>query len=155
VVELWTLAAEDLFAANDVGVIPWVPLTQYQGPPETLLEQCRQRIEEQARPDQQTNLLAVSQVLAGLRFSDPELLAILGGKRVMIESPVIKELLAEKRAETQQQAVGVVLEGRFGEVPQDITKRLRRIRSEKRLTDLIRYASRCPDLEAFRTELFS
>jgi hypothetical protein len=37
VVELWTLAAEELLAANDVGLIPWVPLTTFAGPPEELL----------------------------------------------------------------------------------------------------------------------
>jgi hypothetical protein len=37
-VELWTLPAQDLLAANDVGMIPWVPLTKFDGPPEPLLD---------------------------------------------------------------------------------------------------------------------
>jgi hypothetical protein len=44
VVELWKLLAEDLLAAGDVGLIPWVPLTYYAGPLEVLLQQCRVRI---------------------------------------------------------------------------------------------------------------
>jgi hypothetical protein len=55
VVELWTLAAEELLAAGDVGLVPWVPLTQYAGPPEVLLQQCRERIDLQARPEERTN----------------------------------------------------------------------------------------------------
>src|ERR1700682_6336843 len=39
VVELWTLGAEDLLAIGDVGLIPWVPLAQYAGPPEALVQQ--------------------------------------------------------------------------------------------------------------------
>ena len=34
VVNMWTIPAEELLAANDVGLIPFVPLTRYTGPPE-------------------------------------------------------------------------------------------------------------------------
>ncbi len=151
VVELWTLPAEDLLAAGDVGLIPWVPLAKYEGPAETLLEQCRESIEEQARPEERENLLAVSQVMARLRFQDQELLSILGGKRIMIESPLIKEILAER---TQEDMV-IVLQGRFGAVPGEITARLGKITSEKKLNDLLAYSGQCPDLEAFRKRLQS
>jgi hypothetical protein len=77
-VELWTLPAEDLLEAGDIGLIPWVPLTAFREPPEALLERCRRRIEEQAPLQDQANLLAVSQVLARLRFKNPDLLALLG-----------------------------------------------------------------------------
>jgi predicted transcriptional regulator len=50
VVEMWTLSAENLLALNDVGLIPWVPLAQTERPPEALLRQCRERIEQQAKP---------------------------------------------------------------------------------------------------------
>jgi hypothetical protein len=73
----------------------------------------------------------------------------------MIESPVIKELLAEKLAESKREDLILVLECRFGEIPQDVSKRLRKLRSEKRLADLFKFALRCPDLATFRTELFS
>jgi hypothetical protein len=110
VVELWTLAAEELLAAGDVGLVPWVPLTHFDGPPEPLLERCRERIEQQAHPDDQANLLAVTQVLAKLRFPQPELLNLLGGKQVMIESPLIKELLAEYG----QDSIVEILTARWG-----------------------------------------
>src|SRR5436190_22793920 len=48
VVELWTIPAEQLLAANDVGLIPWVPLTQIDGPPEAVLRQAREQIDSQA-----------------------------------------------------------------------------------------------------------
>lgn len=37
VVNLWEVSADDLLAAGDVGLIPWVPLTKFDGPPEPLL----------------------------------------------------------------------------------------------------------------------
>lgn len=46
VLEMRTLSAEDLLATNDVGIIPWVPLARSTLPPEELLHQCRDRIEQ-------------------------------------------------------------------------------------------------------------
>jgi hypothetical protein len=149
VVELWELAADDLLAAGDVGLVPWVPLTRFQGPPAPLLEECRRRIDKQARPEERDNLLAVSQVLVQLRYNDPELLKILGGKRVMIESPLIKEIVAENTQKARQEDILEVLQARFGEVPKDVAERLRSIRAQKKLKALVKHAAQCPDLEAF------
>ena len=41
VVEMWKLSAEQLLAANDIGLVPWVPLAHYDGPPEVVLQECR------------------------------------------------------------------------------------------------------------------
>lgn len=67
VVTLWSLRAEDLLATRDPGLIPWVPLTRFDGPPELVLQRCREIIDQQASPDEHVNLLAVTQVLARLR----------------------------------------------------------------------------------------
>lgn len=151
VIELWTLSAEDLLADPDPGVVPWVPLTQFEGPPEPLLERCRERIEQRARPEDQANLLAVAQVLAKLRFQDPTLLTLLGGKPVMIESPLIQEIVAERL----QEVILKFLRKRFRTVPSDVTKLLRAIVDEKRLTNLVLFAADCPTLEAFRERLLT
>src|SRR5262245_46929133 len=99
VVELWTLSAADLLAAGDVGLVPWAPLAQFDGPPEALIQECRERIDRQARPPERANLLAVTQVMARLRYNDPALLSLLGGSQAMIESPLIQELMAKTRQE--------------------------------------------------------
>jgi hypothetical protein len=151
VVELWTLEADELLAAGDVGVVPWVPLSRFDGPPEDLLERCRERIEAQAHPKDRADLLAVSQVLTRLRFPQPEMLALLGGSEAMIESPLIQELLAK----TRQEDIVDNLTVRFGKVPSDITTRLRAVLKEKELKALHRFAIQCPDLEAFRDRLLS
>ena len=84
-----------LLAVQDVGLIPWVPLTHFEGPPEPIFQECRARIDRDAPPEERENLLAVTQVLAGLRYNDPGLFQILGGREAMIESPVLQELKAE------------------------------------------------------------
>ena len=160
VVELWTLPAEELLAANDVGLIPWVPLTHYDGPLETLLYECRERIDRQAPADERTNLLAVTQIMAGLRTSDPQLLQILGGRRGMIiDSPVLRNLIDEVEAKAvakaKQAAIVRVLRGRFGTVPRDIAKALLRRKRESMLDELIDRAATCRDLDAFRAGLSS
>lgn len=151
VVELWTLPAEQLLAASNVGLVPWATLAQFSGPPEQLLERCRDRIEKQAPAADQDNLLAVSQVLARLRYPNPELFSILGGERVMIESPLLKEIVAK----ASQKAILRCLEARFGAVPPEVAKRLRKIQSEKRLDQLIDLAATCKDMKAFRDHLLS
>jgi predicted transposase YdaD len=149
VVELWEREADELLAAGDVGVVPWVPLTRFAGPPEDLLTRCRERIEQQAHRDDRANLLAVSQVMAGLRFPQEELLALLGGTQVMSESPVITKLLAK----TGQEVIVEVLTARFGKVPHEIVQRLRAVVKEKDIKALARFAGTCPDLATFRERL--
>lgn len=151
VVELWTLAAADLLTANDVGLIPWVPLTQFEEPPEVMLRQCRQRIDEQAAPAEHANLLAVTQVLTRLRYNEAGLLAILGGKKIMIESPLIQELVAERT----HKDILLVLTARFGLLPQEIVASLQAVQEEKKLEELVDWAARCADMEAFRSRLIS
>jgi hypothetical protein len=126
-----------------------VPLTQFETPPEIMLQQCRQRIDQMAMVEERANLLAVTQVLTRLRYNDPKLLTILGGIQVMIESPLIQEIIAR----TKQEDILQVLEGRFGTIPPDIAMRVKGILEEEKLRELVRFAARCTDLEAFRTRL--
>jgi hypothetical protein len=153
VVELWTLPAAALLAADDVGLIPWVPLTNFAGPPEPILQQCRERIDRQASPEGRANLLAVTQILTGLQFKDPRLLAILGGNQAMIESPVLQAFLAQGRREVKQQVILRILAARLGPVPEDLAASVKTINDEQKFDALVDAAAVCPDLEAFRQRL--
>jgi hypothetical protein len=150
-VELWALPAAELLAQGDVGVTPWVPLMEFTGPPESLLERCAEKIEREAHPKDRADLLAVSQVLTGLRFPDPALLRLLGGEEPMIESPLLRKM----RAETSQDHILALLKDRFDAVPRNVTKQLREVLDEKKLRKLILLAAKCPDLQAFSEALLS
>jgi hypothetical protein len=150
VVELWKVPADELLAEQDVGLIPWVPLTQFAGPPAPILQHCRDRIDQQAPPEERANLLAVIQVLTKLRYNDLRLLSILGGRQAMIESPLIRELLTERSCEVRCQDILNILEERFGPVGEDITALLRAIHDDAKLRELVRLAARCPELASFR-----
>jgi hypothetical protein len=95
--------------------------------------------------------LAVTQFLLGLRYNDPNLLTILGGKNVMIESPVLQGYLAER----SHKGILLLLEKRFGTVPPHLAAKLRAIVDEQRLLDLNVQAGTCPSLEAFQALLDS
>jgi hypothetical protein len=156
VVELWTIPAEDLLAACDVGLIPWVPLCHFDGPPEPIFRQCRTRIDQEAPPNEYENLLAVTQVLAGLRYNDPKLFQLLGGRDAMIESPVLQELIAdcERKAalETARKDILRILVTRFGAEARALEAELTDDDND-RLGDLIELAVTCADLESFQKQL--
>src|SRR5262249_48199349 len=151
VVELWELEAEPFLAGGNVGVLPWTVLMKYAGPPEELLQRCGERIEALAPASQRADLLAGAQAVARLRVEGPRLVAFLGGKRVMIESPLIREI----EAKVWQEAIVNVLQSRFGTLPTELVSRVRKVRSEKRLKELIQFAVTCPSLEAFRDKLLA
>ncbi len=145
-VEMWTIPAADLLASNDVGLIPWVPLAKIDGPSEPVFRECRARIDRHATRGDRENLLAVTQFLARLNYNDPRLFQVLAGRKAMIESPLLRELLAEN----SRDMILAVLSGRFGEAAEGLQSGLNRIKSEKRLMELARQAGVCPDLDTFR-----
>jgi hypothetical protein len=157
VVELWTVPAESLLQENDVGLVPWVTLAQFQRPPEEVFRACRERIDDLAPPGEHDNLLAVTQVLARLRFDDPILFSLLGGRKAMIESPLLRELedAAERRgwANAAVKYILAALRDRFGEVDESVKSALRSIEDENRLESLFHAALHCPHLHDFQAEL--
>ena len=154
VVELWTIPAAELLQAGDVGLIPWVPLTDFAEPPEAMLQRCRESIEQHAPPGEKANLLAVTQVFSFLRHNDLAMLTALGGKEVMLEIPFLDEIVMEKTrvtaCETARQDIVTILEARFGDVPRDLPEEIESVDDAKQLRGLVRLAASCPDLDAFR-----
>jgi hypothetical protein len=152
VVELWKLSAEDLLSAPDVGVVPWASLAKHDGPPEVLLQRCRDRLEREGG-EQKANLLAVAQVFAQLHFDKPEWLDILGGSKAMIKSPLIQRIVEEKERGTWAKAAIEVLQERFRAVTPAISAGLEQVKETERLTRLTRQASVCASLQAFEEAL--
>lgn len=68
------MPAEPLLASGDPGLRLWVPLARFGGPPEPMLQRCREVIEREEDPDERSTLLALAQV------------TIFGGRSAMIES---------------------------------------------------------------------
>jgi predicted transposase YdaD len=155
-VKLWTLPAEDLLAAGDVGLVPWVPLTRFEGRPEPIFRECRARIDRDAPPDEHENLLAVLQVLAGLRYNDPKLFHLFGGRKAMIESPVLQELkeewTKEGKSEGKREATIKVLQARFGAAALALEPGINAV-DDDRLDELLDSAATSRSLGAFRKKL--
>jgi hypothetical protein len=153
VVELWKVSAERLLEASDVGLVPWAMIADSPDPPEQLARRCRDAIEGQAAPQEKENFLAVTQVLARLRYNDPGIFAILGGREIMIESPLIQEIVDEAVAEANQNLILDVLKERFGETSSVVEEKLRGVTDRRQLSELAKKAGTCQDVEDFRRAL--
>ncbi|HZW34495.1 MAG TPA: hypothetical protein VFF52_27470 [Isosphaeraceae bacterium] len=161
-VKLWELPAEGLLAAGDVGLLPWVPLTQFDGPPEPIVSRCRARIDQETAPPERENLLTVTQFLLKLRYNETTLLErlrnLLGGRQAMILSPLYQEIVEEAKREgsmeARQQDILEILEDRFGPAANDLEVELKAVPFD-RLKELIRFAGKCNSLAEFRERLLS
>ncbi len=149
-VKLWEVPAQELLAAGDIGLIPWVPLARIDGPAEPVLRECRDRIGRDAPKDEQDNLMAVTQLLARLRYNKESLFQLFGGRRAMIESPVIQEIIADCKREQ----IVKFLEARFGVAALDLKSALNAV-DDERLDDFLKLAATCRSLAAFQKELTS
>ncbi len=74
-------------AADGTRFAPWVPLMKIDGPPEPVLQQCKDVIDTVEAPGQRANLLGVTRILAELRFDEKMLDRLLKVEGKMIESP--------------------------------------------------------------------
>src|ERR1700683_2580569 len=93
--------------------------------------------------DQRPNLLAP------LHFDKPEWLDILGGRKAMIESPLIQEIGAEFKREGQVEVMIHQLEGRFGPVGPDIAAGLARVKDKEKILRLSLHVATCASLQDF------
>jgi predicted transposase YdaD len=159
VIELWALPAEELLAAPDVGIVPWVILAQHEGTPEGLLRRCRERIDREGG-QQRANLLAVAQVFTRLRYDRPEHLEIFGGQKAMKESPLILELQEEARQEglvlASRNHLLDVLRFRFENQATEVSeleKRLLNVTRPEAMERLYKQAYTCETLLAFGESL--
>jgi hypothetical protein len=149
-IELWRIPAEELLATDEPGVMPWVPLSQFEGPPEPVIRRCGDIIRARAPEEECATLLTVTQVLTSLRYNDPKLLSLLGGHAVMIETPLLNELKAEGRAEGKADAILRLLRRSVGDVPEELERSVLEIRDQARLDLLLDAAVAARDLAVFK-----
>ena len=94
-------------------------------------------------------MLAVTQLLARLRYNDETLFQILGGRKAMIESPLLDELKYEWTRDT----LISVLVARFGSNARSLESELKAISDESRLQELVKHGATRRTLSSFRTQL--
>lgn len=156
-VRMWELDAEALFAMNDVGVIPWIPLTRTTAAPDELIRRCRAAIDAAAPPAHRESMLAVTHIMARLNYNDPNILNILGGGETVIESPAFDEIAEFMELRTTRRLIGRLivktLTLRFQECPPDIVSRLRDITEPAALEELQEKSVTAGSLDDFRAAL--
>jgi hypothetical protein len=82
---------------------------------------------------------------------------ILGGRKAMIESPVLQELIAERTRETARETMirDVIdfLVARFGPKAEALETEIKAVGDEARLKDLVKLAATSRTLSSFRKQL--
>jgi len=146
IIKLWELDAKTLLAAGDVGLIPWVSLTRFEEPPETVFRQCRDAIDNSAPTDLHDRMLVVTHVLASLRYDEDVLNLYFGGEEKMIEFPAIQNLVAKAR----HNDILRYLRSRFGALPEDVEGGVRAISDMRALDGLFDHMADCETLDEFR-----
>ncbi len=141
-IRMWELEAEDLFAMNDVGVVPWIPLTHTTATPTELITRCREAIDAKAPAAVRDNMLAVTHVMARINYNDPGILKILGGSKMTIESPAFDEVKEIFKKHYFQEGIreSIIdnLMFRFGDCPADFAVGLGRVTDSAALKTLVR-----------------
>src|SRR5262249_15757745 len=99
------------------------------------------------------SLLAVTKVLARLNFDKPEWLDILGGREVMIESPLIQELRDEFRRDSKVEDILHLLQERFGPAGPAIAAGLAQVKTDTQLLRLLLDAAHCASVQKFEERL--
>ena len=153
VVNRWELSATDFLPLTDPGLAPWVPLTRIDGPPEPVLQQCRDVIDAKTAGSRNLNLLAVAQVLGNLVYDKELLKRIFMREGKMIESPILQEWLAEAEVTTRRADLMEALAEQYGSVPADVSASVRLEADQARLKRLLRFAYSAPSLDDFRAAL--
>jgi hypothetical protein len=80
-------------------------------------------------------------------------LDILGGEKAMIESPVLKRIVAKSERATRVKDITRFLQARFNAMTPTITAGLEQVKGVKKLDGLIDKAATCLSLEAFEEAL--
>ncbi len=88
-----------------------------------------------------------------LVYNVPKLFQILGGRKAMIESPLLQELIAERTRDTMIEDLMTVLVARFGSKARAVETEIKAIGDEARLKDLIKQAVTARTLSSFRKQL--
>ena len=114
-----------------------------------MLRRCREVIDRHAPAAEHDRLITVTQVFTRVRYKDPNLLSILGGKAVMIESPLIREIVGERG----QKYILSALPTRFGAVPPEVESEVKSILDETVLDAAHKLAVSCSNLEQFGAQL--
>ena len=118
-----------MMAAGEPSLIPWATIASWDGSADLLMQQSRDAMDRWIGSPEYRNLLAAAVTIASLKYKDPKLLDILGGRKAVIESPLWQELFAEKMHRT----ICNVLRSRLGDIPADVEAAIQSVRDEGQL----------------------
>jgi hypothetical protein len=155
VINLWEVDASGFLPLTDPGLAPWIPLTKIDGPPEQVLQQCRDVIDQKTTGSEHENLLGVTRILGTLRYDERLLARLFTRDGKMLEIPFLQKAFRDREVATRQSVILEGLEFRFGAVPADISAAVRLVEDDSRLKALTDVAYTSGSLDDFRAHLIT
>jgi len=120
-IELYKLRSADLFTTGLVGLLPLVPFTR-DGGSMSVIERAAEIVKQRAQAAEVSELAGLLAVFAGRRFEDEAILAMM--RRLFMSTEIVEKSSVYQAwmARAWRDAVTLVLGGRFGELPFDLTQ---------------------------------
>lgn len=151
---LWALRAEAVLRASRIALYPFVAImVRGRREPRSLLEETKRRIiRDLADEKQRSEMLAAVGIISADVLGAALVEQVLGGIAEMGKTTIGQKLMdmgrAEGRVEARVEVLLVVLESRFGRVPEAIRRRIAGITSETEIERLVRAAATADSLDA-------
>ncbi|MEG3438458.1 DUF4351 domain-containing protein [Pannus brasiliensis CCIBt3594] len=127
VIRLWEVPTEQLLEST--GLLPFAVLSRTENPT-GVLERVARKIEAIEGESEQNNVAASTAVIAGLLLDRMTIKRVLR-RDIMRESVIYQDILAEGEAKGEVKLILRQLTRRFGEIPQDMTEKIRELQVEE------------------------
>jgi len=160
-INLEDIAGRELLYRGPVGLLPLAPLMRQDDPPEAVLEKCANRIKNEVEPEDERSVLYMAlAALSSLRFSKELILKVLGVSR--LENLPLFDGIREEweargkvkgREEGMQEMLFELVEARFGQVPDELKKRLKMLKDHEQIKQAIRKAVSAETIEEYMAKL--
>ncbi len=150
---LQDMSGQDFLYKGPVELLPLAPLMKQEDPPETVLEKCARRFDEEIESDgDRDTLYAALATLSSLRFSKELILKILGVlklENLPLFDGIREEWEAKGAAKGRLDALIDLLEVKFGMVPEDLRSQLSKIKDSGTIKETMRKVVNAGTIDEF------
>lgn len=146
---LQDMPGEDFLYKGPVELLPLAPLMKQEDPPETVLEKCARRFDEEIESDSDRDTLYVAlAALSSLRFSKKLILKVL--EVIKLENlPLFDGIREEWEARGRVDTLINLLEAKFGKLPEDLRSKLCELKDPVTIKDTVRKVINADTIDDF------
>ncbi len=150
---LQDMPGRDLLYKGPVELLPLAPLMKQEDPPETILETCARRFDEEVKSDNDRDVLYVAlAALSSLKIPRELILKVLGViklENLPLFDGIREEWQAKGEVKGRLDALIDLLEVKFGMVPEDLKSQLLRIEDSGVIKETMRKVINASTIDEF------